>query len=323
MRIPEYLSPTSLHLFEKSTEEFYLRYLCDTKQEREPQTRPMSIGSSFDAYCKSYLFEALFGNKVKGSPYELETIFTEQVKPHNRDWAWEHGRIVFEEYRNAGCVADLMLELNQSIGDPRFEISIQDTIETSIGEVPLLGKPDIFFINSEGARVVYDWKVNGYCASRNTSPMKGYVKLRTWKNNNWDWNQHRDCVQMVFKGITINIATCLEDCNKAWADQLAIYSWLLGEPVGSEEVVFGIDQVVGPADKLRFAQHRLRIRPEHHYHLLELLTHIWDCIQRRHIFQDLSIEDSQARCLVLDEYAATISEQSPEEKADFNFITEM
>ena len=321
MRTPEYLSPTSLHLFVSSPEDFYMRYLCDTRQKREPQTQPMSIGSSFDAYCKSYLFDALFGNKIKGSPYEIDTIFAAQVEPHNRDWAWEHGRIVFEEYRNAGCVADLMLELNQSIGDPRFELSIQDTIETSIGEIPLLGKPDIFFINSEGARVVYDWKVNGYCAARNTSPMKGYVKLRSWKNGSWDWKQHPDCTPLLFKGIMINCATFLEDCNAGWADQLTIYSWLLGEPVGSEEVVFGIDQVVGPADKLRFAQHRLRIRPEYHYHLMELLVHVWNAIRTKHIFEDLSIEDSQARCEVLDEHAASIVECSPEEQARFDFIT--
>ncbi|KKM87713.1 hypothetical protein LCGC14_1266180 [marine sediment metagenome] len=322
MRIPKYLSPTSLHLFMDSPEDFYMRYLCDTRQVRDPQTKPMSIGSSFDAYCKSYLFYALFGNKIKGSPYELDTIFETQVEPHNRDWAREHGKIVFGEYRSSGCVADLMLELNQSIGDPRFELSIQDSIETSIGEVPILGKPDVFFINSKGARVVYDWKVNGYCANRTTSPMKGYVKLKTRKNGSWDWKQHRDCVSLQFKGITINAATFLEDCNSSWADQLAIYSWLLGEPIGSEEVIFGIDQIVGPADKLRFAQHRLRIRPEYHYNLLELLVHIWDCIQKRHIFQDMSIEDSRNRCELLEEYAATIIEQSPEDKAKFNFIPE-
>jgi len=295
MRTPAYLSPTSINLFVKSPEDFYLRYLCDTKLPRESQTQPMSIGSSFDAYCKSYLYEKLFGkSRLQGSEFELETIFEAQVEPHNRTWALEHGKLVFEQYKKAGCIADLMLELNSAIGEPRFELSLQDTIETEVGGVPLLGKPDVAFTNSESARVVYDWKVNGYCAPRNTSPMKGYINLRPGNKT------HRDCHLLRYKGIMINIAMCLEDGNTTWADQLCIYSWLLGEAIGSEEVIFGIDQIVGPANKLRFAQHRLRIRPEYQFNLLAVIEDLWSSIIEGHIFRDMSVEDSRARCDLLD-----------------------
>lgn len=293
-----YLSPTSIHLFYQDTEQFFLRYVSDVKIPRFPQTQPMSIGSAFDAYVKSYLHEQLFG-KGHSPRFELETIFDEQVEEHNRDWAWTHGRYVFSQYKSNGCLADLMLELNQAIGTPRFEFSIQDTIETEIGNIPLLGKPDVFFINSQGARVVYDWKVNGYCAQRVTSPMKGYVKLRS--HGKVAIKQHPHCVAINFKGIIINAAMFLEDGNKDWADQLAIYSWLLGEPIGSEEVIFGIDQVVGPKDQLRFASHRLRIKPDYHYHLLDLIKVVWDSVTRGHIFRDLTIEESQQRCKLLEE----------------------
>jgi len=293
-----------------------MRYISDFKTERMPQTQPMSIGSSFDAYAKSYLHESLFG-KGTDPKFQLESIFEEQVEEHNRDWAWEHGKLVFEQYKDAGCLADLMRELSQAVGDPRFEISIQSTLTTDIGDVPLLGKPDIFFINSLGARVVYDWKVNGYCASRLTSPMKGYVKLRTNKNGRWVEKQHPHCVLIMFKGIMINAAMFLEEGKTDWANQLAIYSWLLGEPVGSEEMIFGIDQVTGPASGLRFANHRLRIKPEYQYHLVDMVKIVWDSIQKRHIFRDMTVDDSRQRCEMLD-FAAKGGNLSADEQADFN-----
>lgn len=320
MRTPKYLSPTSVHLHHQDLEEFYMRYLSEVRIPRFPQTKPMSIGSAFDAYVKSYLHRQLFG-KGSSNRFQLENIFEEQVEEHNRDWAWEHGQRVFEQYKSAGCLADLMLELNKSVGDPRFEFSIQDTVETDIGDVPLLGKPDVFFINSEGARVVYDWKVNGYCAARITSPMKGYVKLRTrGDGQRYTIKQHPRCVAINFKGIIINAAMFLEEGNPIWANQLAIYSWLLGEPVGSEEVIFGIDQIVGPEDQLRFASHRLRIRPDYHYHLIDRIKVIWDSILKGHIFREMTFDESKARCELL-ETVAQSGDMSDEEQELFDSMT--
>jgi hypothetical protein len=286
----------------ENLEDFYFRYLCDTKIPRDPQTQPMSIGSAFDAYVKSYLHTSLFGQGYD-LRFELGTLFEEQVEPYNRDWAWKHGEIVFEEYKKSGCLADLMLELNQAVAAPRFEFTIQDKISSDVGEIPLLGKPDIFFINSMGARVVYDWKVNGYCSPRLKSPMKGYVKLRTQVQGSYYPEVHKKCQLLNFKGILINSAMFLEDGNKDWADQLAIYAWLLGEEIGSEEIIFGIDQVCGPDNRLRFASHRLKISPEYQYNLFALVKQVWSVIESGHIFRDMSAEQSRARCELLDKRA--------------------
>lgn len=293
MRTPEYLSPTSIALWQYDQEEFYSRYLSDNKKVRELQTQPMSIGSAFDAFAKSYLYERLVGDG--NSKYEKEAIFEEQVASHNRDWAWENGEFVFNEYKKAGCLADLMLEMSKAIDKPRFEFTINDTVTTNIGEIPLLGKPDIFFINNESARVILDWKVNGYCRASNTSPMKGYIKLRPGDK------VHRDCHLMMINGILINVAMHLEDGNKSWADQLSIYSWLLGEDFGSEQMIVGIDQIVGNREKLRFATHRLRISPDYQFELLALIEQIWETIQSGWIFRNMTEEDSAARCKLLDE----------------------
>ncbi len=191
-----------------------------------------------------------------------------------------------------------MIELLGSIGDPRFEFTIQDTVTTSIGEIPLLGKPDIFFINSEGARVILDWKVNGYCAASLKSPMKGYVKLR---EKGKQPKMHKDCCLMLVHGVYINVAMGLQDGDKSWADQLAIYSWLLGEPFGSSSMITGIDQICGPKERLRFANHRLRIGADYQFELLALIEQLWETINSDHIFRDMPREESIARCKLLDE----------------------
>ena len=282
----KYLSPTSIRLFSDDPELFYLRYIAKNRQPREPQTLPMSIGSAFDAFVKSYLYGVCVG-KGDGQ-FELRTLFEEQVEECNWDWAWENGKSLFEEYKRVGCLGDLMIELKQAVGEPRFEVTVNSEVEG----VPLLGKPDVFFINKTGTRVVYDWKVNGYCGKALKSPMPGYVKLR----DKGGVKAHKDCHLLLYKGVMINAATWL---TGPWADQLTIYSWLLGEEVGSEGVVFGVDQICG-GPRLRFATHRLRVQPEYQYRLLELVKHVWACVEENWIFRDLSQEDSVARGLLLE-----------------------
>ena len=52
MRQPEHLSYSSFSLWYKDRDEFFIRYLAETKAPRLPQERYMSIGSAFDAYAK-------------------------------------------------------------------------------------------------------------------------------------------------------------------------------------------------------------------------------------------------------------------------------
>lgn len=296
MRMPKYLSPSSVKTFEKDIEDFAVKYLLKNRPKRPPQTQPMSVGSAFDAYVKSYLYHGLFGNYGEGDLYRLENIFQEQVEPHNRDWALEAGKLCFTEYQTRGALADLMTELQAAIGPPRFEFSLEETVELDQWFAPLLGKPDCYFTNAEGIRVVYDWKVNGFCSSRNTSPMKGYVCCRDAKGTRY---QHKDAVIAPYHGININVMLFLEDANKEWADQLSIYSWLLGEPVGSERVVFGIDQITGPKCS-RISSHRLRIQPVWQYRLMERVGQIWSIIQSGHIFRDMTREESDKKLEMLD-----------------------
>jgi hypothetical protein len=253
----------------------------------------MCVGSAFDAYAKSWLYDKLIGD---GNPeFERDALFEAQVEPRNWDFARMAGEHVFSEYKGEGCLRALMLELKKAISPPRFEFSvIQD-----VNGVPLRGIPDIFFINEEGARVIYDWKVNGYCAQRTTSPMKGYVRLRPGNK------VHRNAHVINYRGIPINAAMFLEDGNEAWATQEVIYSWILGEPIGSEEVIFGIEQICGPPEKLRFASHRLRVHPDYQYGLITTIEEIWHRINTGQIFDYLDADGNAARIKQLDEIVLT------------------
>lgn len=323
--MPEYMSPTSLKIWETDRTAYYLQYLADNKPPRVPQTVPMSIGSSFDAYAKSWIYNALFGKR--DPRFEFQAIFEAQVEPQNRDYALEAGRYCFEMYKLSGALTDLMTELGGAVGEPRFEFAIKGVMggqREGIGEnmsgVPLLGKPDIFFINSQAAHVTYDWKVNGFMATRITSPKQGYVKCRdswtTQDNKGWGMDgrffppsknsgPHKDAQLLTWKGITINAACYLEQTDKGWADQLATYSWLLGETIGSECLI-GIDQLCGVPQLdlkyplIRVASHRTRISEEYQRQVLQRYMNAWAIIQSGYIFRDLSFEDSRKQQEMLD-----------------------
>lgn len=319
MRVPEYLSPTSIQLFYKDVNDFYIRYLCDTKSARDPQTLPMSVGSAFDAYIKAYLYEALNG-PGHNPKYTFDALFTSQVEPQNRDWALINGKYVFDCYKNSGAASDLLLNLQSAIGSPRFEFEVKgivnghtEAIQRTYGDMILLGKPDAFYINKHGFSVILDFKVNGFCSKSNTSPKKGYVRLRHGSGTNRMESQHKDCHLMSYNGEMINGAIYLEDIEDTWSRQLATYAWLLGEPVGSEFVV-AIDQIVAkpshPFPELRIAEHRLRVSSDFQKKIFNEASYVWNTIKSGHIFQDMSREASDARCLALDSRAGLINQTS-------------
>jgi hypothetical protein len=259
----------------------------------------MSVGSAFDAYCKSYIHYRLFGNYGPDNEYDKDSIFVAQVEEHNRDWAREAGQRVFDLYKSCGALADLMLELSTSVNDPRFEFSIQDNIHGNTGSVPLLGKPDIFFINDQGCRVLLDWKVNGYCnTNKMTSPEKGYIMCRdAWfpsarKASPRNRLPHKECSPIDFRGIKINGNILMENVNGEWAAQTTTYAWLLGEDIGSDGLVVGIEQLCGvPTDDpskplIRCASHRCRVSNDYQINLHQRYVNAWELIKSGNIFPE-------------------------------------
>lgn len=316
----KYISPSGVSKFRKDPETFYLRYLASHASGDDAQTQAMAIGSAFDAYAKSYITEKLFG-KGHDPKYEFRTIFEAQVSPQWRDWAIIHGMYVFEAYKKAGVLADLLLDLQQAVNVPKFEIDVTGVINDQRegrtivhGGVTFLGKPDVFYINKYGTHVIVDWKVNGYLSKTAKSPMPGYIRLRADKNKTG--HHIGKCVPKMHNGTLINGAISLHELDIDWATQLTIYAWLCGCSVG-EDFVAGIDQVCcAPTGTefpdIRFAEHRMRISTQFQQETFELAVKIWNRAHSNWYFTEYTQEESEARCKLLDEQSSRDAQMSPD-----------
>ena len=286
MRQLSYLSPTSIMTYQKDKEAFYLQYCADNRPPREPQNQAMAIGAAFDAYVKAYLTTSLFGERG----FKFEEIFENQVEPHNRDWALKHGAWAFDCYKKSGALADLLMELQGAENEPRFEMQIENRVEhLREGDVPLLGKPDIWYIRRGiGWKVVHDWKVNGYCSPKTTSPKKGYIEL-------YDGGErrgfHKNIMPRLEDGLYVNRSYNLETVDVSWATQTTIYSWILGADVG-EEAIVGIHQLCcknGGENRfpiIRTAAHRSVVSSSFQKELWGTIKEIWGRITSGNILDD-------------------------------------
>ena len=314
MRKLKYLSPTGIKKFYDDRTNWYLQYMAEKRPPREPQTKPMSIGSAFDAFVKNYLVKSLTGTCTP--EFEIDTIFEAQVEPHNRDWARLHGYWVFKCYKESGALARLMTELELADSTPKFELTVEARVahKSCVAGVPLLGKPDVFF-HVDGVPVIVDWKVNGYCGKSKTSPRKGYIHyIDGWKDGQHSRNHlqpHRDAMVVMKDGLLLNMAVTLDEVNVDWAHQLAIYSWVLGEAVGAP-ITVGIDQICGQEaplniasstdviNRVGFAQHRCKIDEKWQEWWFNQIAGCWQIIQSGHIFSNLPRAESDVRCKQLD-----------------------
>ncbi len=325
MRTPNHLSYSSMSLWYKDQDEFYIRYLADHAAPRPPQEPPAAVGSAFDAYVKAQLNWHLYG-RAMSPQFEFPAIFESQVEPQNRDFALKAGKRVFKAYKLCGAYDDLLSQLRQSVEPPRFEFKVDGQIEG----VPFTGKPDCRFVLDLGqGRIpcIYDWKVRGYCSKYGASPSKGYAVcldgFRSEKPSRSQGKEHAMYKVMDFRGLTIN-SGYMEFCNDEYADQLSIYGWLLGERIGDENTVLGIEELCakpGSPPTLRYARHRGRVKADYQQKLGGRIKTCWQAITSGHIFSNLSREDSDARCRVLEEMAVGLMSSGSGLDEWFNDVT--
>lgn len=327
MRTPRSLSYSSMSLWYKDQDEFYIRYLAEHAAPRLPQEQPAAVGSAFDAYTKSMLAHALFGNAASAQ-FEFAAIFESQVEPQNRDFALTAGKRVFKAYKLCGAYDDLLKQLQQSVEPPRFEFKVDGLI---LG-VPFTGKPDCRFVLDLGqGRIpcIYDWKVRGYCSKYGASPSKGYATCLdgfVGKASRSQGKEHALYKAMDFRGLTIN-SGYMEFCNDEYADQLSLYGWLLGEKIGDENTVLGIEELCakfmgeGNPPTLRYARHRGRVKADYQQKLAEKVATCWQAITSGHVFSTHSREDSDARCAVLEEMSVGLASSGTALDEWFNDVT--
>lgn len=304
LRIPDFLSPSSLAKFESDRITFYERYISPVKQKRPPQEDYMAMGSGFDARVKSAIHTAIHGEATtKGSDYQFETLFEKQVEPHVRDLVLTQSADLFKQYVECGAYGELLADIVNSPYDSEMEFTAKGEIEG----VPLLGKPDLRYITVNGIHVICDWKVNGSTSKIGASPVQGYKQCLDYGSNTHG-KCHKKYKPMDFKGLEIN-TTFMEEFNVDWADQLSIYAWLLGEDIGSEKFVVRIEQVACRPVKNRtlprakFATHMGRISKKHQEALLARIKMCWETVISGHIFTDMNRKESDDMCEMLDNKA--------------------
>lgn len=323
----KYLSPTQLSLWQQNQEEYFLKYLAVDKPPKFAQTQPMSVGSSFDAYVKSYLARAL---GVMKPELEFEALFEKQVEPHNRDWAKRAGLHCFHVYEKCGALASLQKLLMVSKSVPQFEtterssgVKVKEGLEVvkpeNNGVPELLGKPDLYF-GVENISVTLDWKVNGYCSNSPKSPTKGYIEVYSYEGG--QSGAHKDAYvvrEEKLSGLLVNALPNLEQCEKEWAKQLTTYSWLTGAEVGQEIIVI-VDQLCCSMTKpingnpnIRVARHACRITPEFQIQTYNGYQELWNRIYSDHFFRDKSKEDSKARAEILSQQGAAFRGEEPKD----------
>jgi len=328
MRTPTYISPSAFMLYEKDPDEYILRHLVDHRPPRTPQELPASVGSAFDAWVKSCLHAQLFG-PAADPKFEFSAIFEEQVEPHNRDRARLMGLRCFDSYVHTGAYDELLELMQDAKEDPQFEF----TATGEVNGVPMVGKPDCRFVTKNDLHVILDWKVKGYCSKWGASPAKGYRIVRDgldWpKPSRGTGKAHKLYKPIDFKGLEIS-ETWMEECDKDWAVQLSIYGWLLGEPVGDENVVVCIDEIPcksrlkdDPPQEplLRIANHRARVSPQFQKDLSGRISNLWERIQSGWIFDDVSREISDARFKTIERRAVGLASDGSFEEDLFNEIS--
>lgn len=285
----KHLSFSSYKLFHTDPHQFYIRYISPIKLPREPQNHYMAVGSAFDAYVKA----ALYIDLVKGSDpfYEFENLFNAQVESHNREVARKDGREVFDMYRHSGAYQSLLKLMENCVGPPRFEYNLSANIDGII----LFGKPDISFFHRDGCRIVGDFKVNGFYSKTPPYAKSGYINMFPGSQ------QHGKAYLEKYRGITINAAGTLDRTAIEWAQQLTMYAWMLGEPVGGDYVLL-IEQIVcNSINRVhRVARHCARVSTEFQQAFFEDVKSVWECANAGYVFRNLTYEENVMKCKVID-----------------------
>ncbi len=341
MRKIKALSYSAFTLFESDSQEYYLKYLSETRPGRLPQTDAMSVGSAFDAEVKAMMHSAIFG-PGSDPQFEFEALYLSQVEEQNRDFARGPGRICLDQYIFSGAYDDLLKMVQKSVEPPKFE----STVETPLPNgVPWTGKPDLRFVlqvdGFERVNFIHDWKVKSYCSKSGASPSKGYALCRdgydaierkanarkgttNYKQMDSHMCEHANYLAAKHRGVTVN-AGMMEHCNDEYAAQVSTYAWQLGETPGDEGFVISIDELcckpAQPFPLIRTAQHRGRVGRDFQLDLIKRIGKAWAAISSGHVFQEMTREENDSQIELLDSMAVSLKSDGSTAENFFNECT--
>jgi hypothetical protein len=288
------ISPSSYALWVKDKRCWWARYVSKNS-EREPQGKPQSAGSAFDAYVKGALYQDILGIKDM-----FEKLFLDSVEPQNRDEARSVGANLFQRYIEVGAYADIVADMRDAT-EIHMEVSIKGE---NIYGIPSTGKPDLWYIGKDKVTiVVHDWKVNGFYSKSGTSPKPGYVRSKAEAAHG---GRTKLLTSTMHPALTLPVGSEYLDtaAGAEWPQQITQYGWMLG----TEEVLGSIHQLTFRNGSMRVTEYAGLINPTFRETLKQGLTQMWIDITDGHPFKELEYDACQK---VLEQY------KNPEYVAQF------
>lgn len=252
LKVPEYLSPSSLKEFENCEMKFYLRRMARLEYLADVQGKPAAVGSAFDCMVIAAIAQAQGNIEPE---YQLGNLLKASVTEHVAEVV-PYAKRLFESYVRMGAFKKLMDE-----GIAELHTMTRRTISDGNKEVPVLGKPDL---KTHSGRVI-DIKVNGAMSKSGQSPKPGY---ESYVSNMGDFvGPHDRCGEY------------LEFIDEDWATQLSIYTWLDSGMLPFRDIDVGIEQVAIRGDKFVFARIRTKVSKNFQVNLWGRLHRSWDKVK--------------------------------------------
>lgn len=201
---------------------------------------------------------------------------------------------MFLQYKDHGAFDALLADMEGCQEGPSFEEELIGELEMPNGiVVPMKGFPDCHYVHRNGIRVLLDWKCNGYMAKSARSPYKHYLIDRP-KNK-----AYKGINPVDENGLVVQRDVAFEEVNRGWATQLAIYLWLLGEPVAKADSVVQIDQVLPRPNEekpqCRIVTYRGFISREFQARLADKLASVWSAIKEGHVYDSLPPDEGRIK----------------------------
>lgn len=273
MRKPKYFSPSSFQLFKNDPMRYYVQYLADDLEPRQPQTIHMAMGSAFDAFVKSQITDDL----QTSTRFDLRELFEQQVAVEFRDELWGKAEYLLHCYKECGAYGLAVADMTLASLEPRFEFDVH----AEIYGVPVHGKPDAFYINQYGTPVILDWKVNSFLGGNN-------MKKKYYVVDHQLGTCHKQAVVRSNQGLPVCVNYGLEDVDESWAFQQFVYAIGLGSKVG-DQFLTSIDQVTGGPS---FYTYRASLSKAFQVRSARELKEYWDAINSGYIFIKKSREEN-------------------------------
>lgn len=218
-KYPAYLSPSSMGMFYKQPNKFYLTRMAPNPFPPEPQGLPAAVGSALDArikwhYAKMLGKEAEVRELAIRDSYNPEAAvmcrglnFYETLCKINIEPQW------YDEAVSAGTMLYQVAMKTPAVRRAVEAIEIHKNFTLfGVVNVPIFMKLDAA-LAWEGKLIPLDWKVCGYGSQ--ASPKPGYKEIY-------------DGMAAVDRHKNYRPDISWEEIDLSWAEQLCTYGWGLG-----------------------------------------------------------------------------------------------